>query len=199
MIHWVNNTLSDTQICWNFLLKKMWVVQKLLIFSAKNIRILYIVSTKTVNEMTLNNLVKLTTLWTTGSRLSVNVVSPESVLFTYINGRLRGNFCQRTQHVAQLRGRVCTLKDLAESLKSLSCSVLCWEKKNTKKKTHRSKSFATGSVRGQSRICSNCGSTGWSGLFVVSINSKDSNFHKHGSDKVGSQIFMRSGIDVIWW
>ena len=36
------------------------------IFSVKNIRILYIESTKTVNEMTLNELVKLTTLWTTG-------------------------------------------------------------------------------------------------------------------------------------
>ena len=39
------------------------------IFSAKNIRILYIESAKTVNEMTLNELVKLTTLWTTGPRL----------------------------------------------------------------------------------------------------------------------------------
>ena len=36
------------------------------IFSAKNIRILCIETTKTVNEMTLNALVKLTTLWTTG-------------------------------------------------------------------------------------------------------------------------------------
>ena len=36
------------------------------ISSAKNIRILYIESAKTVNEMTLNELVKLTTLWTTG-------------------------------------------------------------------------------------------------------------------------------------
>ena len=48
--------------CWN----KMWVafaVQKLLtFFSAKNIKILYIESAKTVNEMTLNELVKLTTL-----------------------------------------------------------------------------------------------------------------------------------------
>ena len=34
------------------------------IFSAKNIRILYIESAKTVNEMTLNELVKLTMLWT---------------------------------------------------------------------------------------------------------------------------------------
>ena len=36
------------------------------IFSAKNIKIMYIESAKTVNEMTLNELVKLTTLWTTG-------------------------------------------------------------------------------------------------------------------------------------
>ena len=35
-------------------------------FFSKNIRILYIESAKTVNEMTLNELVKLTTLWTTG-------------------------------------------------------------------------------------------------------------------------------------
>ena len=36
------------------------------IFSAKNIRLLYIESAKTVNEMTLNELVKLTMLWTIG-------------------------------------------------------------------------------------------------------------------------------------
>ena len=36
------------------------------ILSANNIRILYIESAKTVNEMTRNELVKLTTLWTTG-------------------------------------------------------------------------------------------------------------------------------------
>ena len=36
------------------------------IFSAKNIRILYIESAKIVNEMTLNKLIKLTMLWTTG-------------------------------------------------------------------------------------------------------------------------------------
>ena len=40
------------------------------IFSAKNISILYIESAKTVNEMTLNKLVKLTTLWTTGPWLA---------------------------------------------------------------------------------------------------------------------------------
>ena len=53
-----------------FFAEKMWVafaVQKLLtFFSAKNIGILYIESAKIVNEMTLNELVKLTTLWTTG-------------------------------------------------------------------------------------------------------------------------------------
>ena len=50
--------------------EKMWVafaVQKLLtFFQQKNIRILCIESTKTANEMTLNELVKLTMLWTTG-------------------------------------------------------------------------------------------------------------------------------------
>ena len=47
----------------------MWVafaVQKLLTFFQQNISELYIESAKTVNEMTLNELVKLTTLWTTG-------------------------------------------------------------------------------------------------------------------------------------
>ena len=48
-----------------FFAEKMWEATH--IFSAKNIRILYIESAKTVNEMTLNELVKLTTLWTTGS------------------------------------------------------------------------------------------------------------------------------------
>ena len=52
--------------------EEMWVpfaVQKLLtFFSAKYIRILYIKSTKTFNEMVINDHVKLTTLWTTGPR-----------------------------------------------------------------------------------------------------------------------------------
>ena len=46
------------------------------IFSAKNIRILYFESAKTVNEMTLNELVKLTTLWTTG---------PWTLVFYFLN------------------------------------------------------------------------------------------------------------------
>ena len=61
-----------------FFAEKMWVafaVQKLLtfFFSAKNISILYIESAKTINEMTLNELVKLTTLWTTGPWFRVQV------------------------------------------------------------------------------------------------------------------------------
>ena len=59
-----------------FLAEKMWVafaVQKLLnFFSAKNIRILYIESAKTVNKMTLNELVKLTMLRTTGPSSSTS-------------------------------------------------------------------------------------------------------------------------------
>ena len=66
----------------NFLAEKVWVAfaeQKLLtFFQQKNTRILCIESAKTVNEMTLNELVKLTTLWTTGpwslwSAMSENV------------------------------------------------------------------------------------------------------------------------------
>ena len=57
-------TSSDTQICWNFV---AFALQKLLtFFQQKNIRILCIEFAKTDNEMTLNKLVKLTKLWTTG-------------------------------------------------------------------------------------------------------------------------------------
>ena len=52
---------SDTQICWNFWPKNVSsfcsakaTAKATHIFSAKNIRILYIESAKTVNEMTLN-------------------------------------------------------------------------------------------------------------------------------------------------
>ena len=55
-----------------FFAEKMWVAfafaKATHIFSAKNIRILYIESAKKVNETTFNELVKLTTLWTTGLR-----------------------------------------------------------------------------------------------------------------------------------
>ena len=52
-------TPSDTQICWNFLLK----------------------SAKTVKEMTLNELLKLTTLWTTGPSL---IPESKKILFFFI-------------------------------------------------------------------------------------------------------------------
>ena len=66
-----------------FFAEKMWVafaLQKLLtFFQQKNIRILYIDSAKTVNEMILNELIKLTTFWTTGpwyaDHLHENVVT----------------------------------------------------------------------------------------------------------------------------
>ena len=64
-------TSSDTQICWIFCWKNVssfCSAKATHIFSAKNIRILYIESAKIVNEMALNELVKLTTLWTTGPR-----------------------------------------------------------------------------------------------------------------------------------
>ena len=82
------------------------------IYSAKNIRILYIESAKTVNEMTLNELVKLTTLWTTGPSLekytlllsaqfisickeltlkvlSTTIADSTLIFFLYILGKLR--------------------------------------------------------------------------------------------------------------
>ena len=62
--------LVKIYIEWYANILNLFAVQKLLtFFSAKSIRILYNKSAKTVNEMTLNKLVKLTTLWTTGSRL----------------------------------------------------------------------------------------------------------------------------------
>ena len=63
-------TSSDVQICCNFSAEKMWVAFAVAshIFSAKNFRKLYIVSAKIVNEMALNELIKLMTLWTTGPR-----------------------------------------------------------------------------------------------------------------------------------
>ena len=53
------------------------------IFPAKNIRILCIESAKTVNEMTLNELVKLTMLWTTGPWLVFIVHMKKFCIFGY--------------------------------------------------------------------------------------------------------------------
>ena len=59
-------TSSDTQICWIFFCWKMWVAFALTFFQQKISEYCILKSAKTVNEMTLNELVKLTTLWTTG-------------------------------------------------------------------------------------------------------------------------------------
>ena len=76
-------TLSDTQICWNFCWKNVSsFCTATHIFSAKNIRILYSESAKTVNKMTLNELVKLTTLWTTGPSSIISSVSGHFGPFT---------------------------------------------------------------------------------------------------------------------
>ena len=67
-------TLSDTRIRWNFCWKNVssfCSAKATHILSAKNIRILYIESAKIVNEMTLNELLKLMTLWTTGPWSSI--------------------------------------------------------------------------------------------------------------------------------
>ena len=78
-------TSSDKQTCWNFLLKNVSSfcrAKATHIFSAKNISILYIESAKTFNEMPLNELVKLMTLWTTGpwccSDLRITVTNVKS-------------------------------------------------------------------------------------------------------------------------
>ena len=60
------------------------------IFSAKNIRILYIESAKIVNEMTLNKVVKLTMLSTTGPRcVCVEVFTAQSTQWGHVE---RGQF-----------------------------------------------------------------------------------------------------------
>ena len=77
------------------------------IFSAKHIRILYIESAKTVNEMTLNGLVKLTTLWTTGPRSST-FISSNNILLSL---------------------DLCASSILYLPLNSIAVPLLCWEPK----------------------------------------------------------------------
>ena len=62
-------------------------------FSTKNIRILYIESAKTVNEMTLNELVKLTKLGTIRPRIKSRLSSPLTSAATQENG----NNCLRSE------------------------------------------------------------------------------------------------------
>ena len=73
-----------------FFAEKMWVafaVQKLLTFFQQKISEYCILNLLTVNEMTLNELVKLTTLWTTGPSIiqlkKFLILSYDIVMFTY--------------------------------------------------------------------------------------------------------------------
>ena len=78
------------------------------IFSAKHIRILYTESAKTVNEMTLNELVMLTTLWTTGPRFIIRLnhylalawTGPILFLLHYIFRILNAYACKRRPRLA---------------------------------------------------------------------------------------------------
>ena len=90
------------------------------IFSAKNIIILYIESAKTVNEMTLNELVKLTTLWTTGpSTFGLKKASYQELLFNalflrcpeHVHSTLRATAQHNIQRDGILATRLCTHKE----------------------------------------------------------------------------------------
>ena len=111
-----------------FFAEKMWVafaVQKLLtFFSAKTIRILCIESAKTVNEMTLNELVKLTTLWTTGPRMLGKAFSR---LFSY--GSSENRFWHFVQTISQTGVTVIGLRafwNLIEHASYNSWPQLAW-------------------------------------------------------------------------
>ena len=62
------------------------------IFSAKNIRILYIKSAKTVNEMTLNELVKLTMLWTTEFTVACGKGPDVTIFFFFFQEYISAEF-----------------------------------------------------------------------------------------------------------
>ena len=80
------------------------------IFSAKNIRILCIESAKTVNEMTLNELVKLTMLWTTGP-WSLGVWDNESLLYMYVDTPSNLKQCKTVPlDIVDLIGLLCSEK-----------------------------------------------------------------------------------------
>ena len=79
-VEWYSNVLKF--FCWKNV-SSFCSAKATHIFSAKNIIILYIESAKTVKEMTLNELVKLTMQWTTGPRvLSVRLFYIQRVSYT---------------------------------------------------------------------------------------------------------------------
>ena len=97
------------------------------IFSAKNIIILYIESAKTVNEMTLNGLVKLTTLWTTGPCFLCHryffLVFSIQIKYTEQETRLRvyiGNWI--TNQILNQQPK----KKIYTKYSKFACSSCCW-------------------------------------------------------------------------
>ena len=80
--------------------EKMWVAFH--IFSEKNIRILYIEPAKAVNEMTLNELVKLTMLWTTGHRsVRTPTLSDKWLIFSLIISKVSNKSLSEQQKTDQ--------------------------------------------------------------------------------------------------
>ena len=91
-----------------FFAEKMWVAFAAThIFSAKNIRILCIGSAKTVNEMTLNKLVKLTTLWTTGPR--AQLFKTNNVIGDNLHEMSRLIFWDNNKNIFNLSSATCKL------------------------------------------------------------------------------------------
>ena len=123
-------TSSDTQIRWNLhqVIRKYAEIfcwknvssfcsaKATHIFSAKNIRILYTESAKTVNEMTLNELVKLTTLWTTGPWLTMT----PSVIFSSISDKLYDLQC------TTIKLNICFLPNSDHELDPISLVFFTW-------------------------------------------------------------------------
>ena len=112
-------TSSDMQICWFFFCWKnvssFCRAKATHIFSGNIVRILYIESAKTVNEMTLNELVKLTRLWTTEPRtfnkryhnkstaLERSVINYPKVVVAWEEGREEGDGAERGKLKLALR------------------------------------------------------------------------------------------------
>ena len=86
------------------------------IFSTKNIRILCIEYAKTVNEMTLNELVKLTTLWTTGPWWHGQPIL--AVLASEVNLYSEGEWCARKHSGTPKNKRICETEGCSPKMRS---------------------------------------------------------------------------------
>ena len=78
-----------------FFAETMWVNTH--IFFNKNIRILYFESAKTVNEMTLNELVKLTILWTIGPWSSLKDVGVRTTFGSLSASTSYGDYVEKEE------------------------------------------------------------------------------------------------------